>query len=72
MEVFRKGKTYIIAQYHRTDIVFSSHSREGKAKSCSQINTVICRLIYNISAGSFRDTHFLMSKTKPYNAKKSR
>ena len=35
-----KGKTGIIAKYHRTDKVICSHSREGKTLSYSKINTV--------------------------------
>ena len=27
--LFRKGKTHIIAKFHRTDLVIFSHSREG-------------------------------------------
>ena len=30
MGLFKKGKTYIIAKFHRTDSVICSHSREGK------------------------------------------
>ena len=38
--LFREGKTHIIAKVHKTDSVICSHSREGKALSYSQINTV--------------------------------
>ena len=38
--LFRKGKTCIIAKFHRRDIVISSHSRERKSPSYSQINMV--------------------------------
>ena len=37
-----KGKTRIIAKFHRTDVVMSSHYREGKSLSYSPINTVFC------------------------------
>ena len=36
-----KGKTCIIAKFHRIDLVVCSHFREGKTPSYSQINTVI-------------------------------
>ena len=45
MGLFRKGKTLIIAKFHRTDLVICSHSREGKTLSYSQINTVSGRLL---------------------------
>ena len=38
--LFRKGKTRIIAKFHRTDLVICSHSRNRKTLSYSQINTV--------------------------------
>ena len=38
--LFRKGKTHVIAKFHRTDLVICSHSREEKALPYSQINTV--------------------------------
>ena len=38
--LFRKGKTCIIAKFHRTDLVFFSHSRDGKTPSYSCINMV--------------------------------
>ena len=41
--LFRKGKTGIIAKFHRTDIVISSHSREKKTLSYSQINKYLDR-----------------------------
>ena len=31
--LFRKGKTHIIAEFHRTVVVICSHSREGKTPS---------------------------------------
>ena len=34
------GKTCIIAEFLRTDLVICSHSREGETQSYSQINTV--------------------------------
>ena len=37
MGLFRKGKTSIIAKFHRTDLVICSHSREGKTPSYSRI-----------------------------------
>ena len=40
MDWLRKGKTHIIAKFHRTDLVIESHSREGKPPSYSRINTV--------------------------------
>ena len=39
--LFRKSKTRIIAKFHRTDLVFCSHSRERKIPSYSQINTMV-------------------------------
>ena len=36
-----KGKTGIIAKFHRTDLVICSHSREGRTPSYSQINMVV-------------------------------
>ena len=30
LELFRKGKTHIIAKFHRTDLFICSLSREGK------------------------------------------
>ena len=39
-----KGKTRMIAKFHRTDLVISSHSIEGKILSYSRINTVHCLL----------------------------
>ena len=41
MGLFRKGKTHIIANSHRTDLVICSHSRDGKTLSYSGINKVI-------------------------------
>ena len=38
--LFRKGKTHIIAKFHRTDLVICSNFIEGKTPSNSQINTV--------------------------------
>ena len=38
--LFRKGKTFIIAKFHRTNLVICSYSREGKAPSYSQISMV--------------------------------
>ena len=38
--LFRKGKTHILAKFHRSDLVICGHSREGKTTSYSQINTV--------------------------------
>ena len=38
--LFRKGKTCIIAKFHRTNIVVYSHSRKGKTPPYSGINTV--------------------------------
>ena len=39
--LFRKGKSLIIAKFHRTDLVICSHSKERKSPSYSQINTVL-------------------------------
>ena len=39
--MFIKGKTYIIAKFHRTDLVICSHSRPGKIQPYSQINMVL-------------------------------
>ena len=39
--MFRKGKTSIVAKFHRTDLVIFSHSRERKCQSYSRINTVL-------------------------------
>ena len=39
--LFRKGKTCTAANFHRTDSVIFSHSREGKTLSYSQINTIL-------------------------------
>ena len=46
-----KGKTSIIAKFHRTDLVTCSHSREGKTLSRSQIpvNTVTKILVKGAS-----------------------
>ena len=38
--LFRKGKTHIIAKFHRTYLVICSLSREGKTPSYSRNNTV--------------------------------
>ena len=35
LEMVRKGKTCIIANFHRADLVICSHSREGKILSFS-------------------------------------
>ena len=35
LDLFKKGKTCIIAKFRRTDLVISSHSREGKTPSYS-------------------------------------
>ena len=40
MGLFRKGKTHIIAKFHRTDSVICSNSRDGKTPSYSQLNTI--------------------------------
>ena len=37
---FRKGKTHIIAKFHKTDLIICSHSREWKTPSYSRINMV--------------------------------
>ena len=44
-----KGKTYIIAKLHMTDLVICNHFREGKTLSYSQINTVIFSRILLLS-----------------------
>ena len=38
--LFRKGKTCIMAKFHKTDLAICSHSREEKSPSYSWINTV--------------------------------
>ena len=43
LELFWKGKTCIIAKFHRTDLVIVGHSTEGKTLSYNQINTVELR-----------------------------
>ena len=40
MGLFRKGKTRIIAKFHRPGLVICSHSSEGKTLSYRQINMV--------------------------------
>ena len=40
LRLFRKGKTHIIAKFHKTDLVISSHFRERKTLSYNQINTI--------------------------------
>ena len=46
--LFRKGKTSIIAIFHRSDLVICSRSREGKTPSYSQINRV-CTVMFHVS-----------------------
>ena len=41
LELFRKGKTSIIAKFLSADLVICSHSRKGETLSYNQINTVI-------------------------------
>ena len=41
MGLVKKGKTYVIAKFHRTDIVIGNHSREEKYLSYSRINMVV-------------------------------
>ena len=38
--LFRKGKTCIIAKFHKTDLGICSHLEAGKTLSYSQINMV--------------------------------
>ena len=40
-DLVRKGKTCIIANFHKTDVVICSHSREGKTLSYRGINTLL-------------------------------
>ena len=40
-ELFWKGKTRIIARFHRTDLVICNHSGEGKTPSYSVIITLL-------------------------------
>ena len=40
LSFFPKGKTNILAKFHRTDLVICSHSREGKTPFYSQITMV--------------------------------
>ena len=44
--LFRKGKTCIIAKFHRTDLLICSHSRGEKTLSCSWINTGALWIVY--------------------------
>ena len=39
--LLRKGKTWIIAKFHRANLLICSHSREGQTQSYSQRNTVV-------------------------------
>ena len=50
MGLFRKGKTGIIPNIHRTDLVICSHSREGKTLFCSQINTIVISCCFSSSS----------------------
>ena len=52
MGLFRKGKIGIIAKFHRTDLVFRSHSRGTKPPSYRRINTVCLSFRYSNSAHS--------------------
>ena len=45
LELFRKGKTRIIAKFHRTDLAIFGHSREGKTSSYGQLNMVCLALL---------------------------
>ena len=45
--LFRKGKTRIIAKFHRNDLVICSHSRERKIPSFSQICTIHCDILFD-------------------------
>ena len=42
-----KGKTGIIATFHRNDLVICSHSREGKPLSYCRINKVKLKLSFS-------------------------
>ena len=49
MGLFRKGKTCIIANFHRPYLVNYSHSRERKTLSYSQINVVpFCSQLFSV------------------------
>ena len=48
MELFRKGKTHIIAKFHRTDFVICCHSGEGKIPSYSRVNTVSASVLLRV------------------------
>ena len=41
---FWKGRTLIIAKFHRTDLLICSHSGEGKTLSYSRINMAFSSL----------------------------
>ena len=41
LNLFRKGKTHIIAKFHWTDLVICSHSKDRKTLSYSRRNTVV-------------------------------
>ena len=70
MGLFRKGKTYIIAKFHRTDLVICSHSREGKTPSYSQMNTVDLVLEVLLSSqGSKQEDTQIVEKEKKNNIK---
>ena len=41
MGLIMKGKSLIVAKFHRTDLVICCHSKGGKTLSYSRINTVV-------------------------------
>ena len=55
-----KGKTPIIANFHRTDLVICSHSRERNTRSYSQINMVMSFFFQgNVGRDKFEGGSFL-------------
>ena len=50
MGLFGKGKTRIIAKFHRTDSVICSHSTEGTGTSYSHINMVFKFLFFFLAS----------------------
>ena len=53
--LYRKGKTYIIAKFHGTDLVICSHSTERKTLCYSQINIVFKECGYPIYSAIRQD-----------------
>ena len=56
--LFRKGKTRIIAKFHRADLVICSHSRERETPSYNRINKVYRMLNMSLKKQSaFNETY---------------